>query len=90
MSNIEDTINQCIDALDFIMNDESVPRNIRRSADKVKNILLNKNETLSVQAATGISILEDMSNDPNIPMHTRTLIWNLASQLEAISIKDEN
>ncbi|MFQ6073361.1 MAG: UPF0147 family protein, partial [Methanosarcinales archaeon] len=35
MSNIEDTINQCIDALDFIMNDESVPRNIRRSADKV-------------------------------------------------------
>lgn len=90
MSNIEDTINQCIDALDFIMNDESVPRNIRRSADKVKNILLNKNENLSVQAATGISILEDMSNDPNIPMHTRTLIWNLASQLESISIKDEN
>jgi uncharacterized protein (UPF0147 family) len=30
-------------------------------------------------------ILDDLANDPNIPLHGRTLIWNVISQLEVIS-----
>jgi hypothetical protein len=86
MSNVEAVIKQCVDVLGRIKDDDTVPRNIRRSADNVKNILLNNKESPAVRAASSISILDEISNDPNIPLHTRTLIWNIASQLETISV----
>ncbi|MCS3923802.1 UPF0147 family protein [Methanosalsum natronophilum] len=86
---IEGVINQSTQVLESIANDNSVPRNIRRSATDVLNILNNENEPLFMRAATSISILEDLSNDPNIPLHTRTLIWNVASQLETIPVDED-
>lgn len=86
MSNVEAVIKQCVDVLTRIKDDDTVPRNIRRSADNVKNILLDTKESAAVRAASSISILDEISNDPNIPLHTRTLIWNIASQLETISV----
>lgn len=86
MSNVEAVIKQCVDVLSRIKDDDTVPRNIRRNADSVKNILLNSKDSPAVRAASSISILDDISNDPNIPLHTRTLIWNIASQLETISV----
>jgi hypothetical protein len=41
-----------------------------------------------LRTSMSISILEDLSNDPNIPLHTRTLIWNVASQLETIPVDE--
>jgi uncharacterized protein len=68
------------------MNDDAVPRNIRRSAESAKAILVDPNINEAVKAASAISILDEISNDPNIPLHTRTLIWNVASQLETIPV----
>jgi hypothetical protein len=88
MSDEQDIIKQSIDILTRIIEDDSVPRNIRRAADEAKNRLLNKEESEAVRAAYVISILDDISNDPNIPIHTRTLIWNIASQLEKVSVEE--
>ena len=86
MSNVDAVIKQCVEVLMHIKDDDTVPRNIRRSADNVKNILMDNKESPAVRAASSISILDEISNDPNIPLHTRTLIWNIASQLETISV----
>jgi len=88
MSDEQDIIKQSIDILTRIIEDDSVPRNIRRATDEAKNRLLNKEESEAVRAAYVISILDDISNDPNIPIHTRTLIWNIASQLEKVSVEE--
>lgn len=88
MSDEQDIIKQSIGILTQIIEDDSVPRNIRRAADEAKNRLLNKEESEAVRAAYVISILDEISNDPNIPIHTRTLIWNIASQLEKVSVED--
>ena len=82
----ENVIKQCVEVLERIMGDDTVPRNIRRSAESVKSILLNKEDSEAVRAASAISVLDEISNDPNIPLHTRTLIWNVASQLETIPV----
>ncbi len=87
MSNADAVIKQCVEVLMHIKDDDTVPRNIRRSADNVKNILMDNKESPAVRAASSISILDEISNDPNIPLHTRTLIWNIASQLETISVE---
>jgi uncharacterized protein len=82
MSENEDVLKQSIDILTRIVSDDSVPRNIRRAADEAKTRLLNRDDSETVRAAYAISILDDISNDPNMPLHTRTLIWNVVSQLE--------
>ncbi len=84
--NSSEVIKQCIGALDKIINDDSVPRNIRRSADNIKKILSSEKESPSRKAAMVISNLDDIGNDPNVPIHTRTLIWGLSSRLESIPV----
>ncbi len=86
--NPQEVIKQSIQVLDHIANDNSVPRNIRRSANEILVTLRNEDETLFLRTSSCIPILEDISNDPNIPLHTRTLIWNVASQLETIPVDE--
>lgn len=76
-----DRVNQI---LQHIMEDTSVPRNIRRAAEESKDILAKDEEEPTVRASTVISILDEISNDPNIPIHARTLIWNILSELESV------
>ncbi len=84
--NPSEVVRQCIDVLDRIATDDSVPRNIRRSAENIKKTLSNEKESLSMRAAMVISSLDDIGNDPNVPIHTRTLIWGLSSRLESIPV----
>ncbi|HDJ37880.1 MAG: UPF0147 family protein [Methanosarcinales archaeon] len=85
---INETVEECTAILDSILDDTSVPRNIRRAADEIKNILSDQNESIPFRAASSLNILNKITNDPNMPQHTRTLIWNLASQFEMISVGD--
>jgi hypothetical protein len=86
MSEADKIVRSCIDILDRIIQDDMTPKNIKRAADEVKQNLLSGDESLAVRAASSISILEEIVNDPNIPMHARTLIWSVTSQLEQISV----
>ncbi len=82
MSNEE--IDRVYDILKHIMDDNSVPRNIRRAAEESNEILSRKDEDPTVRASTVISILDEISNDPNIPIHARTLVWEILSELESV------
>ena len=77
-------LKQIIDVLDQLADDTSVPRNIRRGANDAKDKLLKQDEALDVKAASAIFILDELANDPNIPLHGRTLIWNIIRQLEMV------
>ena len=80
----EEAFDRCNQILQHIMEDTSVPRNIRRAAEKSKDILANEEEEQTIKASTVISILDEISNNPNIPIHARTLIWNVLSELESV------
>jgi len=86
--NPDEIIKQCTEVIERIINDDSVPRNIRRSADEIRTILIKEEDSQSTRAALSIRILDDISTDQNLPLHTRTLIWNLAGQLETIPVGD--
>jgi len=78
-------IKQITDILDLLADDNSVPRNIRKGATDAKTRLLDTKDAMDVRATSAIMILDDLANDPNIPLHGRTLIWNVISQLEILS-----
>ncbi len=80
-----DKIKQVSDAMDMLAEDTSVPKNIRKGAAEAKSKLLDTKNALDVRAAGAINILDDLANDPNVPLHARTLIWQIISQLEMIA-----
>jgi hypothetical protein len=68
--------------LEQIINDRTVPKNIRKAAEDSKSALSNDSDPLELKISTAIHILDEIINDPNMPMYTRTQIWNAVSLLE--------
>jgi len=81
----EDKIEQVCDGLDMLHEDNSIPRNIREGAMNVKQTLLKNSDPLDVRVSSATSRLDELANDPNIPLHGRTLIWNIMSRLEELA-----
>jgi len=77
-------IKKAIEILDRLTKDSSVPRNIRKGAEDMKNILLNEGDDIKARAGSALYILEELTNDRNLPMHARTILWNVASELERL------
>lgn len=82
----QEKLKQVLQVLRMISEDTSVPRNIRRAANEsIEAIETDKVESSAVKASNAISILDEISQDPNCPLHARTRIWNAVSILETIS-----
>lgn len=62
----------------------SLPSNVADMLEEASEKLEEEDEELSVRVNTAASILDQISNDPNIKQHTRTEIWNLASKVEGL------
>ena len=76
--------NQAMSILNRVSEDNTTPRNIRRTAKQASDRLLDERTSLAARAANAIDILDQISQDPNMPMYTRTRIWNVISVLEGI------
>jgi len=82
---MNEKINVIVGLLDQIVNDRTVPRNIRNAADSAKSSLKDSNiKDLEVKISTAVTTLDEIINDPNMPMYTRTQIWNIVSMLESL------
>ncbi len=77
-------LRQVAEIMARVAEDTSVPRNIRRAANEAKDALLKKEGDPVVKASSAIMILDEISNDPNMPIHTRTTIWSALSVLETV------
>lgn len=80
----EAKIRQAMLMLEKIVNDSSIPRNIRRAAISSLNMLRDPSLTPGVKAANAVSILDEVTQDPNMPMHARTAIWNVIAVLSTV------
>jgi uncharacterized protein (UPF0147 family) len=80
----EDKIQQVITILQSIVEDRGIPRNIRRAASDAVKLLENKSYTPAVRAANALSILDECSQDTNMPLFARTKIWRAVTYLEQI------
>lgn len=76
--------NQAMAVLNRVAEDNTTPRNIRRTAKTAIDMLLNESLSMAARAANAIDVLDQISQDPNMPMYTRTRIWNVISVLEGI------
>lgn len=70
-----------------MINDRSVPRNIKRIAQQGINIINERNDTPGIMASNIMYLVDDLSLDPNIPFHSRSVIYRIISILETIKDK---
>ncbi len=80
---VEDDVNEVIVVLSELLDDNTVPRNIKTKIDSVIGSLKEKSDK-SLRTNKALSILEEISDDNNIQPYTRTQIWNVISMLESL------
>ncbi len=83
---MDEQLERLIPLLDMLVNDNSVPRNVRTKMSAAKD-RLQGNDEFSTKVSYAVYALDEVSNDINLPMHARTLVWNLLSELEALKNK---
>ena len=89
---VDDTIEGLASVIqEAIINDSSVPRNIRSNVDKaLSEYLLNKNDDVDMRIYSTLSIFEEQTGDPNLPQHVRTKFFEFINTLESIVQKYKN
>jgi uncharacterized protein (UPF0147 family) len=79
-----DTLNTAINTLAEIASNPSTPRNIKKDLTDLVAELKKQDFPVSVRAANAISLLDDISQDPNMPSYVRVTLWQAVSSLERI------
>ncbi len=80
---VTEKMKNIISLLTEINNDATVPKNVR---DKIIGIIqtLKKEEELSMKIHKVLNELDEIAEDINLQPYTRTLVWNVASELERL------
>jgi len=73
-----------IDQLNEILEDSSIPKNVRCKLNCAKDALNEADKEDSFKANKALQELDDIADDANIPSYIRPQIWNVVSQLESL------
>ena len=77
-------LNNAINTLNQIATNPSTPKNIRKNIADIIEELKSDEYSISVRAANTISLLDDVTQDPNLLSYVRTSLWQAVSTLESI------
>ena len=80
----KESMKEAIDTLNQIVTSNSTPKTIKKSVSDLIVSLSSQEYSLSVRAANTISLLDDVTQDPNMPSYVRTQLWQAVSKLESI------
>ena len=75
---------EAVETLNLIIATNSTPKTIKKSISDLVADLVKEEYSLSVRAANTISLLDDVTQDPNMPSYVRTQLWQAVSKLESI------
>ena len=78
------SMKEAIETLDQIASNNSTPKTIKKSITDLIADLNSEEYSMSVRAANTISLLDDVTQDPNMPSYVRTQLWQAVSKLESI------
>jgi len=79
---LSENIKSSLELLDEILDDKSVPKNVKITCEKTKEILLGDGDE-KVRVDTAIQSLDLLADNVQVPTYTRMQIWNIVSLLES-------
>jgi uncharacterized protein (UPF0147 family) len=75
--------------LSNLIEDSAIPKNIRMRIEEVSEKMKEQEDMPTLLSMITYS-LEDIVNDVNLPMHARTNLWNILSEIEVLKEKHRN
>ncbi|MFZ1076957.1 MAG: UPF0147 family protein [Nitrosotalea sp.] len=80
----DETLNAAIITLEDITTNPSTPKNIKKNLSDLVIELKKQEYSVSVRASNAISVLDEITQDPNMPSYVRVTLWQAVSTLERI------
>ncbi|MGB6463263.1 MAG: UPF0147 family protein [Nitrosotalea sp.] len=80
----DETLNAAIITLEDIATNPSTPKNIKKNLSDLVIELKKQEHSVSVRASNAISVLDEITQDPNMPSYVRVTLWQAVSTLERI------
>ncbi len=80
----KESLNDALETLKQLGSSHSTPKIIKKNISDLVNVLENEEDSIAMRAANAISMLDDISQDANIPSYVRVTLWQVVSKLEAI------
>ena len=80
----KESMKGAVETLNQVASNNSTPKTIKKSITDMVVDLKSEEYSLSVRAANTISMLDDVTQDPNMPSYVRTQLWQAVSKLESI------
>lgn len=80
----QERLQKAIGTLQSVADSSTTPRNIRKVVKDAITMLQDAKTSMAVRAANAISLLDEVSQDPNMPSYSRVTIWSAVSALESI------
>jgi uncharacterized protein (UPF0147 family) len=76
-------IGEVVSALNEMINDNTVPKNVKIKIQATISAL-NEEAEASIRINKALNELDELTDDVNIEPYTRTQLWNIVSMLEMI------
>jgi len=80
----EERIQKALSTLEQVVDSNITPKNIRKIVKDAMNMLNDSRTSVGVRSANSVSMLEEISQDPNMPSFSRVTIWSAVSILESV------
>ena len=80
----EEKLSKAMAILQSVADSNITPRNIRKIVKDTIIMLQDTQNGVGVRAANAVSMLDEVSQDPNMPSFARVTIWSAVSNLESI------
>jgi uncharacterized protein len=80
----EAKIEQAMGFLNQVMASHALPKSVRKKAREAMETLEDKKTPVGIRAANAVSLLEELSRDPNVASFSRVTIWSAISTLESV------
>jgi len=81
--NLEKEIQDIKDLIEMLLGDVMIPKNVKNILQNIK-VIVEKNGNNVVKLSEAIYGLQDISEDPNLPLNAKSDVWQLLNKLEKV------
>jgi len=81
--NFDKEIQDVKDLIDMLLGDVMIPKNVKNILQNIGMIVERESKNV-VKLSEAIYGLQDISEDPNLPLNAKSDVWQLLNKLEKV------
>ena len=79
----EQEIQNILDLIELLLTDAMIPKNVKNSLINIRTDIEKEGKNI-VKLSEFIYTLQDISDDPNLPLNAKSDVWQLLNILEKV------